>query len=184
MPYKHDDKETKCVVSFEYPCYICGYIMSKPKTVIDHVKRIHGYEIPTRHVGHKRPPDTEFDYQNNPKGEFDVQHYSCASCWFHCPESGLAELQEHYNTSHKPKNVDPSKNEEKPQMSSTTPEHYVRTDMETDDSPEQDVGEEGSNSKSRRSSHKHEKEPFQAVDASDIMGKLNELTDLFKSLLK
>lgn len=180
MPYKHDDKDTKTIVSFEYPCYICGLIMSKPKVVIDHVRKLHGFEIPTRQVGHKRPPETDFDFQNDPKGEYDVQHYSCASCWFHCPESGLAELAEHYNGEHNPKNVGPTKGQETRQ--STSSEHYVRTDMDTDDVKYETASEteEGD----RKKSKKRQEHGIQPVDASDIMGKLNELTDLFKSLLK
>lgn len=195
MPYKHGAGENKAVVNFEYPCYLCSYIMSKPKVVIDHVRRIHGYEIPTRQVGHRRPPDAEFDYQNDPKGDYDLQHYSCASCWFHCPETGIEELKNHYLITHKPKNVDPSKNEEKGEAPSPPDnedtEHYVRTAMDTDEpkyeiESEEDVQEQEERSKKpqRRGRAKKEQESLSSVDASDILGKLNELTDLFKSLLK
>ncbi|KAI9483914.1 MAG: hypothetical protein EXX96DRAFT_448472, partial [Benjaminiella poitrasii] len=90
----------KEIVSFEYPCYICGNILSRARLVIDHVKRVHGYELPVRHVGHHRPVDPEYEFQNDPNGKSEVVHYACASCWFHCPEAGLGELAEHYETAH------------------------------------------------------------------------------------
>jgi hypothetical protein len=175
MPYKHDENNNKQLVKFEYPCFICSYIMSKPKVVIDHVRRIHGYEIPTRHVGYKRPPNSEYDYQNDPKGDFDVLHYSCASCWFHCPETGIEEIHEHVETTHKPKNVDPSKNSGE----------YVRADvMETDELVSSGQEEEVTAATTKKRPLKLKGRDDGTADASDIMGKLNELTDLFKSLLK
>lgn len=42
------NKLDKIAVNLEYACYICGNILSSPKQTINHVRKTHGRELPTR----------------------------------------------------------------------------------------------------------------------------------------
>lgn len=46
-----DNKLEKLRAYLEHTCFICGNIMSSAKQTINHVERIHGYDVPTRDVG-------------------------------------------------------------------------------------------------------------------------------------
>lgn len=157
MPYRHGENKHKQVVKLEYACYICGDILSAAKVVIDHVKRIHGIEIPSRQVGRNRPSSKEYEYLRDSNGDFDLLHYSCASCWYHCPETDLTELRDHYVEEHNPKNVSSGRNRNKNQNDSD--EYYVRASDEEEDGNSQKTSDV-------------------------IMGKLEEITELIKGLLK
>lgn len=174
MPY---NKEYKPVLSFEYPCYICGYIFSRAKIVLNHIHNLHGYELPTRSVGHRRPPDPRYIYQYDPTGDYDERHYACASCWFHCPNDTLEEIADHVVTVHKPKNVDPTKNTT-PQSTPQPEEDEIET-SETEDEDVMDIEAYDPIDAQRKVGT-----PKQVVDAADIMNKLTELSDLFKNMLQ
>ncbi|KAI8337814.1 hypothetical protein EDC96DRAFT_523419 [Choanephora cucurbitarum] len=103
MVYTKEYKET---VKLDYACYICKSILSKPAQVIQHVERIHGYRLPRRHVGHRRPADPNYHFvSEGDMEEAEISHYACASCWFHCPETGIAELADHVMKEHAPQYV-------------------------------------------------------------------------------
>jgi hypothetical protein len=193
-------KEYKELIAFEYPCYICGNILSRAKQAIDHVRRIHGYNLPTRSVGRRRPPDPQYEYQNDiQNGEYDVIHYSCPSCWYHCPEAGLAELSEHINDTHHPVNLDPSKNEGGFVHGAEVNEHQ-RHEHEGEGSDEEMVQVSEKYKESGRAHQKvhisHHPKSSSASNGSgssgldgipeketqDIMNMLNEVTSRFKKL--
>ncbi|KAL0582166.1 hypothetical protein ABG067_008066, partial [Albugo candida] len=104
-------KIPKTRVFLEYPCYICGDMLSRAKNAIDHANRIHGFDIPSRLQGRKRPQDDFYEYIRDRNAEVDEMHYSCASCWFHCPEdeNGIQTLNAHVRQEHDPIKVDESK---------------------------------------------------------------------------
>lgn len=110
-------KVRKSRVYLEYPCYICGNILSGAKSAINHANRIHGFDIPTRMIGRKRPQDDNYEFTRDRNAEVDEMHYSCSSCWFHCPEDdgggeGIRVLNEHVRAEHDPIKVDITKDGE------------------------------------------------------------------------
>lgn len=171
MPYS---KEYKPILGFEYPCYICGFIFRRANILIKHVYNIHREELPTRSVGHKRPPDPKYIYQNNPVGGADIKHYSCASCWFHCQNDTLDEISVHIVDVHVPKKINFSKNgHPTPASTPQAEEDEIETSEEgEEDEDTMDIEENSSGPKS----------PLRALNASEVLEKLVELTDLFKQL--
>ncbi|KAI7895533.1 uncharacterized protein EV154DRAFT_398546, partial [Mucor mucedo] len=86
-------------IYLQHTCYICGNAMSGGTQTINHIKAVHGYEIPSRAVGYKRPQDNDQEYVRD-MSNADVLHYACPSCWFHCPEDDLEALNEHTRDEH------------------------------------------------------------------------------------
>ncbi|EPB92089.1 hypothetical protein HMPREF1544_01153 [Mucor circinelloides 1006PhL] len=188
----------KPVLTFTYPCYICGNILVKARQVINHLEAIHGYKLPVRAVGHKRPQDPQYDYNNDPqsKDDYDVSHYACASCWFHCPEAGLKELSDHVNATHHPENVDPVKNNDGKIKGGEV------TDIDKNESLNQErekarkaEGREGDQESEEDSEAPDDGGEDQIMaetddkkegskDIGDIYQKLNELVDMFQRMLK
>ncbi|KAI8359967.1 hypothetical protein BD560DRAFT_426087 [Blakeslea trispora] len=121
----------KEVVKFIYACSICGDSFRSAVQSIDHYMRIHGYSVPRRSVGRRRPAHPDYDYQNKPDGECDCEHYACGSCWFHTPadKKGLAVLRNHFFEAHHPKKVDSSKD---------NGEEYEPDDMEEEQETHED----------------------------------------------
>ncbi|KAI8971666.1 hypothetical protein BDF20DRAFT_915446 [Mycotypha africana] len=173
-------KEYKELVNFEYPCYICGTILSRPKICIDHVRRVHGYELPVRGVGQNRPSDPVYEFQNNPNGEYDVQHYACPSCWYHCPETGLRELKQHTQEEHHPKIVDSEK-----AAASTTNKEPTAENKDEDsgiDDDEESMDQDREQSNDMKGKQKIEGNVREEVN--EAFRKLNEITEMFKNLLR
>ena len=91
----------KIEVYIEYACFICGIVLSSPKTCLDHVRKIHGYELPPRPVEEKkRPRHHRFKYVRDKSGPYTIVEYACPSCWFHSPETDLEALNEHIREEH------------------------------------------------------------------------------------
>lgn len=197
-------KEFKELLAFEYPCYICGNILSRAKQSIDHVQRIHGYILPTRQVGRRRPPDPQYEYQNDINGEYDVVHYSCSSCWYHCPESGLADLSDHINRTHNPVNVDPSKNDHGDIHGAEVNERQLEMEIESEGSREEMVQ---ASEKYKESGHALQKvqishrpkslsategvhnssnglDTIEEKEPQELLHLLNEITSRFKKLFE
>jgi hypothetical protein len=190
-------KEYKELIAFEYPCYICGNILSRAKQAIDHVRRLHGYSLPTRSVGRRRPPDPQYEYQNDINGEYDLIHYSCPSCWYHCPESGLGDLAYHINIVHHPINVDPSKNEcglvngaevnepRKKQEDEGSDEEMVQVSEKYTESGRAHQKVHISHLPKSSSEESHANGAFDEIperDSKEILNLLNEITNRFKKL--
>ncbi|KAF1797300.1 C2H2-type zinc finger transcription factor [Mucor lusitanicus] len=183
----------KEVLTFTYPCYICGNILSKARQVVNHVETIHGYKLPVRQVGHKRPQEPHYEYNNDPAtvDDYDVSHYACASCWFHCPEAGLKELSDHVNSVHHPENVAPEKNKHGEIKGGEVTDSDITNSLnqakhsanraegieggEDDKDGEDQVMAESSDKKAKKDDNK---------DMGDIYQKLNELVDMFQRVLK
>lgn len=108
----------KPIIYLQYTCYICGNAMSSAKQTINHIKNIHGYEVPSRAVGRRRPQDNDYEYIRDKISERDALHYACSSCWFHCPEDNLEVLNKHTNDEHNPLKVDITKDDD---LTSTRP---------------------------------------------------------------
>lgn len=132
--------------------------------MIKHVYNLHGYELPSRAVGIRRPPDTNYTYQYDPNGKVDLKHYACASCWFHCSNQDIEELAEHIVTVHAPKTVYSEKHPTPEGTPRTEEDELSATEIEQDIEDVEDLS-------------------AQAIDASDILGKLNEISNMFKNLL-
>ncbi|KAK4516462.1 A_deaminase domain-containing protein [Mucor velutinosus] len=177
----------KEVITFTYPCYICGNILSKARQAINHVEVIHGYKLPVRQVGHKRPQDPHYEYNNDPDtvDDYDVSHYACASCWFHCPEAGLKELSDHVNQVHHPENVDPEKNKHgEIKGGEVTDSDITNTLNEAKHSANRAEGiEDGEDQVMEETDDKKDKKE-DSKDIGDIYQKLNELVDMFQRVLK
>lgn len=193
-------QSSKEVLTFTYPCYICGNIFGKGRQIINHIEAIHGYKLPARSVGHKRPPDTLYEYKNDPSSEeeYDISHYACPSCWFHCPEAGLKELSDHVNASHHPENVDPTKNKSgeikggevtdidrnaaltKARIEARKAE--IGTTDEEEGDNEGDEGDEDEEMAETKDKQNYKAQPKR--DVNDIYQKLNELADIFQKLFK
>ncbi|CEP09194.1 hypothetical protein [Parasitella parasitica] len=176
-------KEYKKKIAFEYPCYICGTVLSKARQVLNHVNSTHGYDLPARPVGRRRPEDPKYTYVNNPQNrqDFEDSHFSCSSCWFHCPandKKGLVHLAQHINKTHRPVNVDSSKNNngqinggqvDKITRYKTLPDHQA------EDEEDELQGEEDEDMDDIKRDSKQ-------IGISDVYQKLSELTAMFQNL--
>ncbi|KAL9540535.1 hypothetical protein MBANPS3_009626 [Mucor bainieri] len=167
---------------------------ARKELVINHVESIHGYKLPSRQVGHKRPQDPHYEYNNNPESDddYDTSHYACSSCWFHCPEAGLKELSDHVNRVHRPKNVNPEKNDnglikggEVTDSDITNELNQKKHDANKAEGIENDSDEEkdGEDEIMADTDDKKEKKG-DPKDIGDIYQKLNELIDMFQRVLK
>jgi hypothetical protein len=95
----------KVIVNIQYPCYICANEYSGARQVINHVENMHGYILNPRQIGHHRPQSNHYSFENDVKKEWDVQHFGCPSCWFHCPKN-FETLMEHIMEEHEPAKVE------------------------------------------------------------------------------
>ena len=107
----------KIVICVEHSCYICAKTLSSASAVINHVDKIHGYRIPSRAVGSRRPAKDGYEViqKKDAAGRsVDEYHYSCVSCWYHCPkdEEGVLDMNHHYKEEHHPVKIDISNNNE------------------------------------------------------------------------
>ncbi|KAI8069750.1 uncharacterized protein B0P05DRAFT_573388 [Gilbertella persicaria] len=160
----------KEVVQFIYGCYICDHIFRDAKRLIDHVQRIHGYVLPTRSVGRRRPAHPDYEYQNDPNGEHDCEHYSCPSCWFHTPANreGLDDLAEHVKEAHHPTNISQDNEEENEESEEEEETTAQRTRRPSSGSTQSNPSET----------------PTHQEDLGSILQKLTEVTELFKHLMR
>lgn len=183
-------KEYKQKIAFEYPCYICGSVLSKARQTINHMENAHGYKLHPRAVGHRRPESPNYAYINNPKtrSDFEVYHCSCPSCWYHCPcdDHALTALSNHVNETHHPQNVDASKNDDgsirDPQV------NYVarnKTLPEASDEDEDELEEEEEEMKvpKARARPKNKKKDTNQLGINDLYQKVVDLTEMFKYLM-
>lgn len=95
----------KVPVYIEYACFICGNILGNATACINHIKKLHGYEILPRTSGTRRPRHNEFDYIDDQSDPYAIVEYACPSCWFHSPEHDLESLNEHIREEHAPVKV-------------------------------------------------------------------------------
>lgn len=94
----------KIEVYLEYPCFICGLVLGSAKSSIEHVNKIHSYEIPYRPKDQvKRPRHHRFFYVRDKSGQYTITENACPSCWFHCPVQDLDCLNEHVREMHSPR---------------------------------------------------------------------------------
>ncbi|KAI8639266.1 hypothetical protein BD408DRAFT_421673 [Parasitella parasitica] len=189
---KQTNKE---VLAFTYPCYICGNILYKAKQAINHIQAVHGYKLPVRAVGHKRPKDLQYEYENSPvsSDDYDVSHYACSSCWFHCPEAGLKELSDHVNQVHHPENIDPSKNNGGQIRGGEATNSDKRGDLTRYTTPEVEHEQDQRATESGQSENTQDEDMAETDNESkaktppkpdiyDVFQKLNELTEIFQKL--
>ncbi|KAI8640217.1 hypothetical protein BD408DRAFT_404299 [Parasitella parasitica] len=179
-------KEYKKPIAFEYPCYICGTVLSKARQVLNHIKSVHGYDLPARAVGRRRPEDPKYIYVNNPQSrqEFEDFHFSCSSCWFHWPTNdaaGLVHLARHISKAHDPVNVDPSKNNNG-QISGCQVDHITRYKTLPNDQVEEDQLQDDEDEDMDKITH-HKKEDSKQIGMGDVYQVLTELTAMFQNLL-
>jgi hypothetical protein len=187
-------KEYKQVIAFEYPCYICGNVLSKARQALNHIEIIHGFKLPARSVGHRRPENPNFVYNSNPRSrkDFEVYHYSCTSCWFHCvaDDGGLTQLADHVNEAHKPNNVDHTKNDIGQLRSNQvvlasryknlpeTGDNNKNEESESEDQLTDDYEDEEMD----KPKPKVREKKINQKSINDIYQKLNDLTELFQYL--
>lgn len=98
---KKSTKKQKIRVHLKDTCFFCGRNMSSAKQTINHNIRIHGYLLPTRKQGYKKPDSKKYEYVREKNGKWDVEELACPSCWFHCPENDLEILYQHTRQEHK-----------------------------------------------------------------------------------
>ncbi|GAN01078.1 hypothetical protein MAM1_0004c00509 [Mucor ambiguus] len=193
MAAKKKQPSKKEVLTFTYPCYICGNILSKARQAISHVEVIHGYKLPVRQVGHKRPQDPHYEYNNDPEtdDDYDVSHYACASCWFHCPEAGLKELSDHVNEAHHPDNVKPEKNKHGEIKGGEVTDSDITNNLnqakhnanKAEGIVDNKEDKDGEDQVMADTDDKNDKKG-DPKDIGDIYQKLNELADMFQRVLK
>ncbi|KAL9544382.1 hypothetical protein MBANPS3_007648 [Mucor bainieri] len=193
-------KEYKQKITFEYPCYICGHVLSRARITINHLQNIHGYSLPSRAVGRRRPADPNYI------AEFEAYHCACPSCWYHCPcdEEALVSLANHVHEVHKPTIVDATKNDNGnlrlPQVN-----YVIRSkvlppgDEEVDElESEEEDGEQSAQNKNKavvvvtskgkakasqsQNSKKKKKEATQ-LTINDVYQRIVDLTEMFKNLM-
>ncbi|KAG2229488.1 hypothetical protein INT48_003850 [Thamnidium elegans] len=93
----------KDLVILDHGCYICGRVFSSAAATRTHIKNVHGYDIPGRFNGVKRPLNKNYNYSTRIEtDEYDEAHYACPSCWFHCPMDELAVFHDHTIKQHSP----------------------------------------------------------------------------------
>lgn len=158
-------------------CYICGNNFSSARQTIIHVRRIHGYGLPSRRQGHKRPQNKYMAYVRERNGQWDHEEIACPSCWFHCPEENLTDLNDHIHQVHVPNKVDPTKEDDGyASAASATSEASRRMRRRRSTS----TGEEQSGGRIREGSA-----PPAVSDKSlrEINTRLEDLTNIFKSFL-
>ena len=103
------NRTNRIAVRLEHACYVCGSVLSTASATINHLRSIHGVDIPPRMIGRKRPQDYDYDFRGDQK---DAElHYACSSCWFHCPQdndtnAGIQALNDHVLQEHDPIKVD------------------------------------------------------------------------------
>ncbi|KAI8385746.1 hypothetical protein BD560DRAFT_384212 [Blakeslea trispora] len=168
-------KEFKEAVTLDYACYICKSILSKPAQVIQHVESVHGYRLPRRHVGHKRPLDPNYHFVGkNDLEEAQISHYACSSCWFHCPETGIAELADHVIMEHNPQAVTPSK-----------PSKIYQKDISKNKQQEPESKKEGLIHEQKQDipTDSKQESPNDTNLQRDLISKLSEVTELLKGLV-
>lgn len=193
-------KEYKQKIAFEYPCYICGNVLSKARQAINHLENIHGYKINGRLVGRRRPESPNFVYINDPqiRSDFEVYHCACPSCWYHCPcdDEALTSLADHIREKHKPNNVDPSKNNNgnisRPQVQYVIRNKILPKGEETDEleTEEEEEEEEQGKGKKRapltkaKAQPKYKKKDTNQLGINDVYQRIVDLTEMFNSLMK
>lgn len=163
-------------------CYICGNNFSKARVVVDHVRRIHGYELPVRRQGYKRPQNKYAEYVRERNGEFDHEEIACPSCWFHCPKENLKALNDHTRETHHPEKVDISKEDEDDYIPSDEKEERPRPRRASTASAS-GRGREKSATPSNGGDRTFREGSVLSDEAyKEITGKLDELANIFKTL--
>lgn len=171
---RSDNKMEKPRLYLEHTCYICGNIMSSAKQTINHVDRIHGYELPSREVGRKRPQDNEFEYLRDKMAEKDMSHYACPSCWFHCSEDDLEVLNRHTRDEHNPLKVDMTKDDD---LTSTRPRNRSNSILSNRSNTS---GNRRSRSNSVSNNNRQSLGTLPPSEVGELGEKLDELINLFK----
>lgn len=165
----------------ENTCYICGNILSGASQTLGHIERMHGYSLPSREVGRRRPQDRNYEYVRDKNMEYDIAHYGCPSCWFHCSEDDLDALNKHTRDEHENEieKVDiaimdnyRSRRSRSNSVSSTRMKNKSFDIKEKDSNTEKNSG--------AQSIDKKEKD----TTTEKISKNLDELTDLFKKFFK
>ncbi|GAA5817200.1 hypothetical protein MFLAVUS_010743 [Mucor flavus] len=102
----------KELIALDHGCYICGRIYCTAGTVRKHIRNVHGYDIPARPNNLNRPMEINYYYKLRKNTDYyDVIHYACPSCWFHCPLDDLALFTDHTLVEHKPKPIVSERND-------------------------------------------------------------------------
>ncbi|KAI8987860.1 hypothetical protein BDF20DRAFT_910407 [Mycotypha africana] len=99
------EKKTLLLV---YPCYLCdgdGPTYQKAARLIMHIRDQHGFLLPSRHTGVRRPANRHYNYQTDMKIKWDEQQNACPSCWYHT--DALEELSLHISKEHDPPACEP-----------------------------------------------------------------------------
>ncbi|CAO3629515.1 unnamed protein product [Mucor hiemalis] len=181
------NKMNKILVYPEYTCYICGNVLSSAISCINHVRRIHGFELFPRLVGRNRPPNNEYEYSRDKDEEVDELHYACCSCWFTCPEDGegIQTLNNHVREEHDPQKVDITKegSDMLEQRSSRGTSRRGSVSSNKSDSSNKRISRAGTSSPPRFRSTTPNGTPITEKSALDISSKLDELINLFKKYL-
>ncbi|GAA5803124.1 hypothetical protein HPULCUR_008599 [Helicostylum pulchrum] len=93
------------IINLSYPCYICAAEFGSAKEVIGHIYHVHGYVLELRPVGEHRPLERKYSFEKRFLGEWDVQHFACPSCWYHCA-TDIEMLMEHVMETHDPPRIE------------------------------------------------------------------------------
>lgn len=103
------EKKEKVKVNIQYPCFICAINENfGVKQVIDHIQNTHGYILSPRqsdHGGDRLSTSNCSSLEDDIKQKWDVQHFGCPSCLFHCPRE-LEMLLDHIMIEHKPTKIE------------------------------------------------------------------------------
>jgi hypothetical protein len=208
MIHNKSNKE-KMIVHVMYPCYICANEYSGAKQVINHVQTMHGCILYPRAIGYHRPSENYYEFENDIKKKWNVQHFGCPSCWFHCPKN-FEDLMEHIMSKHEPAKIEGfvhnnlDENELESDVEEGAAVEGEQEEQELDlTSEEENSGEKEYASTSSDNSHskKHSQDDKTTsgdkdkgkksspggtqVDldmAHEILTKLNDLSDTFKNL--
>ncbi|KAG2234399.1 hypothetical protein BDF21DRAFT_463838 [Thamnidium elegans] len=155
----------KIIVNIIYPCYICAVEFGSAKEVMGHIYHVHGYFLNPRPAGRSRPLERRYSFEKRVLGDWDIQHFACPSCWFHCV-TDIEMLMQHIMEIHDPPRIEgfvhPASDEE---------EEYELVESSE---------EENSNNNQEEKSDDEEVVGSRQQLGNDIMTTMEKLNDTFK----
>jgi Pyruvate/2-oxoacid:ferredoxin oxidoreductase delta subunit len=186
MEGKKDQQKIR--VHLKDACFFCGRNMSSAKQTINHNIRIHGYKLPTRKQGSKRPESKLFEFVREKNGNWDSEELACPSCWFHCPENDLDVLYQHTLQEHEIVKVEGAKSSDTQGGYEYAASASVRARRTRRLTSEDEEGKGKSTGRRTKQTGDIETGSTLSSDAynasTKIYRKLEELTDLFRSFVK
>lgn len=183
---KTDNDTRKYVIALYAGCYICGHTSSSADTAWNHVRNMHRFDIPSRVNDVNRPLDRYYDYVLcDDTDEYDEAHFACPSCWFHCPMKEPAVFYDHTIVEHDPRRIIIEDTNEYDINTGTSNCRRGRPRRSYASGGEEEVPNNLSNSRVARFSNEREDvSSISEEDKNELVQKVDEFINLFRSLLR